>query len=58
MYVEHGIFTMNGGTITGKAAETEKDNGSRGWAGHGGAVYNDGATVIINGGTITGQLCG
>ena len=55
VYAKYGNFIMNGGTITGKAAETAKDNGSRGVSGYGGAVYGEYATININGGTITGS---
>lgn len=55
VYAKYGNFIMNGGTVTGKAAETAKDNGSRGVSGYGGAVYAEYATITINGGTITGS---
>ena len=55
VYNKYGNFIMNGGTITGKAAETAKDNGSRGVSGYGGAVYGEYAIITINGGTITGS---
>ncbi len=55
VYSKYGNFIMNGGTITGKAAETAKDNGSRGVSGYGGAVYGEYGTITINGGTITGS---
>lgn len=55
VYAKYGNFIMNGGTVTGKAAETAKDNGSRGVSGYGGAVYGEYATITINGGTITGS---
>lgn len=55
MYAKYGNFIMNGGTTTGKAAETAKDNGTRGVSGYGGAVYGEYGTITINGGTFTGS---